>query len=150
MKLKKIANYKVLARQILNPGYGRENKTYIKEITSVDRSKQNGYCFEGRFLEVKNQLTENELNTDALYIIMGEYTYKDGSQPWACLAAFGGEHFSAVSNIETGWDYALKLRSKAESLLVVKSKFDPQKFVSQFKQHEVIMLKNYLMTNAFV
>ena len=148
MKQKKIVNYKALARQILQAGNGCEWKTYIKEISAVNKEKQNGYCFEGKFLEVKDYLTECELSTDALYIICGDYDTKDGHEPSAVLATFDGKDFTPVSNIERGWDYALKLRSKAESLLVVKSNFDPEKFVSKFKPHEVVILKNYLLTSV--
>lgn len=145
MKHKKIANYKEGIRAILNPGYGHDCKSYIKVIAGIDRTRQDGYAFQGSFLECRARLTENEMDTGAVYLVCGEYETPTGRQLYACLALYDGVQFVPWGEIVTGYDYALKLREKAEYLLMSKAGFRPDIFIEGLRPGEILALRQHLL-----
>lgn len=145
MKHKKIANYKEGIRAILNPGYGHDYKSYMKVVAGIDRTRSDGYAFQGSFLDCRARLTENELDTDTVYLAVGEYEVNAGKQLYACLVLYDGIQFVPWGEIVTGYDYALKLREKAEYLLISKSGFRPEKFVAGLRKSEILALRNHLL-----
>ena len=90
------------------------NGGWVKEVTGVDKSKSNGYAFEGRFVNPINGLSECE---DGLYIVCSI----EGSRRRhkKCVAVFeikDEEVTKAIDWVE-GNDWALQIRDRVAELL---------------------------------
>lgn len=90
------------------------NGGWVKEVTGVDKSKSNGYAFEGRFVNPINGLSECG---DGLYIVCSI----EGSRRRhkKCVAVFEIKNDKVTKAIDwvEGNDWALKIRDRVAELL---------------------------------
>lgn len=117
------------------------HKAWAKIISSVDKSKSNGYAFGGKFVKV-NQLVE--VPDDSFVLCYQELGSNKNKEPEITLYQCKNEKLITVIDGISGWDWALKIRDDVAELIEGKKEKDVSNSdLSKFSNEELIEeLKN--------
>ena len=90
------------------------NGGWVKEVTGVDKSKSNGYAFEGRFVNPISGLSECG---DGLYIVCSIEGSRRHQKKCVAVFEIKDDEVTKVINWVEGNDWALKIRDRVAELL---------------------------------
>lgn len=133
-----ILNWKEIIRADTGD-YEFYNGGWVKEVTAVDKSKSNGYAFEGRFVNPKDGLSECG---NGLYIVCSiEGSRKNQKK---CVAVFEIKNDEVTKAIDwvQGNDWALKIRDRVAELLDQPkenplAKYSTEELLAELKRREM-------------
>ena len=94
--------------------YNFYNGGWVKEVTAVDKSKSNGYAFEGRFVNPINGLSECR---DGLYIVCSIEGSRRRQKKCVAVFEIKDDEVTKVIDWVEGNDWALKIRDRVAELL---------------------------------
>ena len=90
------------------------NGGWVKEVTGVDKSKSNGYAFEGRFVNSINGLSECG---DGLYIVCSIEGSRRRHKKCVAVFEIKDDEVTKVIDWVEGNDWALQVRDRVAELL---------------------------------
>ena len=90
------------------------NGGWVKKVTSVDKTKSNGYAFDGEFVNPKDGLSECG---NGYYIICSVEGSRKSQVKMVAVFEINGDTVEKVIDWVEGNDWALKIRDKVAELL---------------------------------
>ena len=90
------------------------NGGWVKEVTGVDKSKSNGYAFEGRFVNPIGGLSECG---DGLYIVCSIEGSRRRQKKCVAVFEIKDDEVTKVIDWVEGNDWALQIRDRVAELL---------------------------------
>ena len=101
------------------------NGGWVKEVTGVDTSKSNGYCFEGDFVSGANKgLVECG---DGYYIVCSVEGSRKNQYKDVAMFQIAGDKVEKIIDWVTGNDWALKIRDRVAELLYLNFEDETEK-----------------------